>query len=235
MKALIQKIKRLLRDRRFRRLWSRTISVVAALVVFVTTYALVLPAITMEREAYCGIPAHQHTDACFEQRLICTIPESPGHRHGDSCYTTHQELACQMEEHTHDPTACYDEEGTLVCQLPEHVHDQTVCWKDVTELTCTVEESDGHQHSDACYENVLVCGMEVHTHSEECYHNPDEDAEANAVAAMQDGGDGTGAETPDEGVVFETYGTLRRMPTIRIVRSERRGGTACRRRHRHPQ
>jgi len=205
MKALIQKIKRLLRDRRFRRLWSRTISVVAALVVFVTTYALVLPAITMEREAYCGIPAHQHTDACFEQRLICTIPESPGHRHDEGCYTTHQELDCQIEEHTHDPTACYDEEGTLVCQLPEHVHDQTVCWKDVTELTCTVEESDGHQHSDACYENVLVCGMEVHTHSEECYHNPDEDAEANAVAAMQDGGDGTGAETPDEGVVFETY------------------------------
>ena len=206
MKALIQKIKRLLRDRRFRRLWSRTISVVAALVVFVTTYALVLPAITMEREAYCGIPAHQHTDACFEQRLICTIPESPGHRHGDSCYTTHQELVCQMEEHTHDPTACYDEEGTLVCQLPEHTHDQTGCWKDVTELTCTTEESDGHQHSDACYENVLVCGMEVHTHSEECYYNPDEDVEANAVAAMQDGGDGTGAEIPDEGVVFETYG-----------------------------
>lgn len=208
MKALIQKIKRLLRDRRFRRLWSRTISVVAALVVFVTTYALVLPAITMEREAYCGIPAHQHTDACFEQRLICTIPESPGHRHNDSCYTTHQELVCQMEEHTHDPTACYDEEGTLVCQLPEHTHDQTGCWKDVTELTCTTEESDGHRHSDACYENALVCGMEVHTHSEECYHNPDEDAEANAVAAMQDGGDGTGAETPDEGVVFETYGTF---------------------------
>ena len=205
MKALIQKIKRLLRDRKFRLLWSRTISVVAALVVFVTTYALVLPAITMEREAYCGIPAHQHTDACFEQRLICTTPESPGHHHDDACYTTHQELACQMEEHTHDPTACYDAEGTLVCQLPEHVHDQTACWKDVTELTCTVEESDGHQHSDACYENVLVCGMEVHTHSEECYHNPDEDAEANAVAAMQDGGDGTGAETPDEGVVFETY------------------------------
>ena len=38
------------------------------------------------------------------------------------------------------------------------------------------------------------------------YYNPDEDVEANAVAAMQDGGDGTGAETPDEGAVFETYG-----------------------------
>ena len=65
MKALITKIRRILRNRRTRLMLSRTVSIVAAFVVFVTTYALVLPAITMEKDARCGIEAHQHDDSCY--------------------------------------------------------------------------------------------------------------------------------------------------------------------------
>lgn len=195
MRTLLNKIRKLLKDRRTRRLWSRTISIVAALVVFVTTYALVLPAITMERQAYCGLEAHQHTDECFERRLICTIPESPGHHHDDSCYTMRQEYSCTLEEHIH-AEGCYDEEGNLICKIPEHTHEEGTCWQEVPELTCTLEESDGHQHGDSCYENVLVCGKEVHTHSEACYENPDEFLETAAVATTQQGAYGI---STDEG------------------------------------
>ena len=34
----------------------------ACLVVFCTTYALILPAITLERPTYCGIKEHTHSD-----------------------------------------------------------------------------------------------------------------------------------------------------------------------------
>ena len=64
MKALLIRIRQILRDRRTRRFLTRFMSGIAAVVVFVTTYALVLPAITMESQAACGIEAYQHDDSC---------------------------------------------------------------------------------------------------------------------------------------------------------------------------
>ena len=64
MKKLIVKIREILRNRRARKIWTRTVSSIACLIVFITTYALVLPAITMESEATCGIEAHQHSETC---------------------------------------------------------------------------------------------------------------------------------------------------------------------------
>ena len=104
MKALLRKIRQILRDRKTRRIFTRLVSTVAAIVVFVTTYALVLPAITMESEAACGIEAHQHDQSCYTDVLVCEIPESPGHQHDDSCYQ--KVLTCGKEVHTHS-AACY--------------------------------------------------------------------------------------------------------------------------------
>ena len=104
MRKLLAKIRKILKDRRTRQLLTRTVSVTAAIVVFVTTYALVLPAITMEAEADCGIEAHQHDSSCYEERLICDIPESDGHQHTASCYE--KILICGKEVHTHS-IDCY--------------------------------------------------------------------------------------------------------------------------------
>ena len=104
MKKLLRRIRQILRDRRTRRFFKRFVGTFAAIVVFVTTYALVLPAITMEAEAQCGIEAHQHDDSCFEEVLVCDLPESDGHQHVDSCYE--KVLVCRKESHTHSP-ACY--------------------------------------------------------------------------------------------------------------------------------
>ncbi|MDO5138440.1 MAG: hypothetical protein Q4D71_08290, partial [Oscillospiraceae bacterium] len=107
MKKLIAKIQKILHDRRTRQFLTRFVSVTAAIVVFVTTYALVLPAITMEREAHCGIPAHQHDDSCYEEVLVCGLEESDDHQHTADCYE--KKLVCGMEAHTHSP-ACYSDE-----------------------------------------------------------------------------------------------------------------------------
>ena len=62
--------KRLLRQR-----WHRWFSVPACAVVFVTAYALILPAITLDTapDTYCGQEEHIHTDECYE------IPGVPEH------------------------------------------------------------------------------------------------------------------------------------------------------------
>lgn len=61
---------------RRKRTWYKILSVPICLVVFVTTYALILPAITMEStpDTYCGIAEHVHTDDCYE------LPGTPAHK-----------------------------------------------------------------------------------------------------------------------------------------------------------
>lgn len=87
----------------------------AAITVFWTTYALILPAITWERSLICEQKEHIHDDSCYEiiwydasQTLIC----SEDHKHTDACYETveaHYEsvLVCSKEEHEHTD-ACFD-------------------------------------------------------------------------------------------------------------------------------
>lgn len=179
MKALYRKIAQIMRNRTLRKRLRRYMSVIAVIVVFVTTYATVLPAITLEKTASCGIEEHQHSDDCYEEKLICGQEESDGHHHDDSCYTVTKELVCQEKEHQHsEENGCYDEEGNLICKLSEHVHDDS-CYEEVETLTCGQEESEGHHHTDACYEKVLVCGKEAHTHGAECYGTTEETPEEN--------------------------------------------------------
>ncbi len=178
MKALLAKIRRILRSRRTRLMLSRTVSIVAAFVVFVTTYALVLPAITMEKDAKCGIEAHQHDDSCYELRLVCGLEEAPGHAHTEDCYRVERVLTCQIPEHQHSAeNGCYDAEGNLICTEMEHIHDDR-CYQENRELICGLEESEGHHHDDSCYKKELVCTKPVHTHSPECYTDDAENANA---------------------------------------------------------
>ena len=203
MKKLLAKIRKILHDRRTRRFLTRFVSGIAAIVVFITTYALVLPAITMEKEANCGIEAHQHDDSCYTEELICDIPESEGHHHDESCYRTKLNLICETAEHEHSvENGCYDDEGNLICESIEHRHGDE-CYEEVKELTCEIPESDGHQHSEKCYEKVLTCGKEVHVHSISCYE--EEPVSDTAVAASTNS---AAAATISAGSVSSTGMTL---------------------------
>lgn len=181
-----------------KRRWYKAVSCLAAVVVFCTTYALILPAITMEQDAKCGIPEHVHDESCY-------IVVSEPHVHDESCY----ELV-GGHAHTDD---CYTlQRGELICGQEEREghHHTDACYTETThELTCGLEESDGHQHTDECYawEQVLtcgqeesegqlvltcnleegevtttisdtpVCGLEEHTHTLACYSDPAADVE----------------------------------------------------------
>ena len=138
-----------------KKLWYKVVTCMAAVVIFITTYMLILPAITMEKTTNCGLEIHQHSKECYdsEQNLICGYAD--------------------FVVHTHDEN-CYDQSGKLLCDLPEveeHEH-QASCYQEEKKLVCGQEESEGHVHEDDCYISKkadLICTQEEHTHSEDCY------------------------------------------------------------------
>lgn len=175
-----------------KRLRHRVVTVLAGVVVFCTTYALILPAITLEKQ--CDIPEHTHTDACYaqvtsvEKRVpVCSAKTLEIHRHTADCYDADGNPTCGYADfvvHRHD-SRCYDETGNLWCPLPEieahrhtadcyalpeeHTHAEG-CYTSVRgSLVC-----GEHVHTDACYTEtaVLACGLEEseeHRHDESCY------------------------------------------------------------------
>lgn len=175
-----------------KRLRHRVVTVLAGVVVFCTTYALILPAITLEKQ--CDIPEHTHTDACYaqvtsvEKRVpVCSAKTLEIHRHTADCCDADGNPRCGYAEfvvHSHD-SRCYDETGNLWCPLPEieahrhtadcyalpeeHTHAEG-CYTSVRgDLVC-----GEHVHTDACYTEtaVLACGLEEseeHRHDESCY------------------------------------------------------------------
>ncbi|MEE1035669.1 MAG: hypothetical protein U0L15_01030, partial [Oscillospiraceae bacterium] len=58
------------RRSQLRRIWQRIVGTLACVVVFITTYALILPAITMEKETVCGCEEHTHGEMCFDAEQV---------------------------------------------------------------------------------------------------------------------------------------------------------------------
>lgn len=176
--------------------WYRVVTGLACVVVFCTVYALILPAITMEKGA-CEIPEHTHSETCYTQVTsvqktvpVCDAEMLNLHRHTPDCYDGDGNLTCSYADfvvHRHD-SSCYDENGTLWCTLPEisahthsdscyavpeaeepHVHTDACYIMERGELTCTE-----HVHTDDCYTetSTLICSLEEsdgHQHSDDCY------------------------------------------------------------------
>ncbi len=73
-----------------RRNWRRVLMSMAAVVVFCTTYALILPALTADNKAVCGIEEHVHEDACYTDGVLTCDKEE--HTHCDTCYADENEV-----------------------------------------------------------------------------------------------------------------------------------------------
>ena len=120
------------------------------------------------QELTCREEEHTHTDDCFDPEdgsLICDLFE---HTHDDSCYTTTYELVCGLEE------------GELVEEVnpdydPVALFEEPVAAKPV--VVDPVIETPVHHHTDACYEEVLVCGLPEHHHTVNCLSDPMDDTQ----------------------------------------------------------
>lgn len=93
-----------------KRRWRKVVTALAAVVVFCTTYALIMPAVTMQSQTYCGQEEHaEHTEACYQQvkTLTCGLSEE-SHVHDENCYKTEKVLTCERELHRHT-LQCYSD------------------------------------------------------------------------------------------------------------------------------
>ncbi|WP_304760063.1 hypothetical protein, partial [Faecalibaculum rodentium] len=124
------------------RAWKRIVRVLSCIVVFCTTYALILPAITQEAQAYCGSEDHQHTDECYRDIESCTKEE---HQHAEDCYDANGNLICQQEEHTHSEECTRE---LLDCTREEHTH-TLQCFSN-PEADLETEEDCKRQIKDVC-------------------------------------------------------------------------------------
>ena len=119
---------------RRRRIWLKVVSALGCVVVFCTTYALILPAITLEKTG-CGLTEHTHTADCYTQvtavtrkEPVCSLEKLALHEHTEDCFDENGEPVCGYADfviHEHD-ASCYDEDGRLWCPLRSieaHTHD----------------------------------------------------------------------------------------------------------------
>lgn len=179
------------KGKRMYKTWQKVVSILAAITIFVTTYVLILPAITLDKEsAYvCGKTEHTHDESCFVNVKLLSFTCRGGlHTHTEECFAEDGTCLCGKADyaiHTHNES-CYDENGSLRCPLPEiseHTHTDE-CFTEEKTLICTLEENETHTHTDECYETkkVCVCGKDspvfvenetaeavFHEHTEECF------------------------------------------------------------------
>ena len=122
--SLIEQKKEYEARKRKRKFWRSIVTALSCVVVFCTTYALILPAITLENTAYCGFEEHAHSEVCYQMVLTCEETDKEveiAHEHGESCYKAEQNLICSLEEtvgHIHGEE-CQLTEKTLTCELEE--------------------------------------------------------------------------------------------------------------------
>lgn len=180
-----------------RRIWRKIVSVLACIVVFCTTYALILPGITLGKTPHCGETEHVHTQDCYAKVETGnqTVPacasddtalpdgsnpsssQAEPHTHSESCYA----VDGTGPVHTHTD-ACYTlERGELICtestEVP-HTHTET-CYTDTSVLVCAIPEENGHTHNDNCFDanGEPICGQEEsdgHRHGPACYETTSE-------------------------------------------------------------
>ena len=190
-----------------RRSWHKVVRAMACVVAFCTAYALILPAITMERDE-CTLTEHVHSESCYEKVLTETVKvlncnyDSLGvHVHEADCLDAEGILICGEADylvHTHSGE-CYDAEGVLMCGLPK------------------VEE---HEHTEDCYGIVETEPAETEATEGTLPEDGEGDAEAEATepAMPEDGEEDTVAalelicdkevivlHSHDEEDCYETY------------------------------
>ena len=157
---------------------SRVLALFVAFVMF-TTQAFA--AITVENQATCGKPSHQHTDACYEtvteeaeKVLDCKDPTH--HMHSDACYEVEWKLTCQEdvspEVHTHTDE-CYKLGNAYICGETEHIHTDACYPADPPSQgeSAPAEGApaeDGQATDVGNTDKAPTCGQTEHTHSDAC-------------------------------------------------------------------
>ncbi|MBE6563240.1 MAG: Cna B-type domain-containing protein [Ruminococcaceae bacterium] len=151
------------------------VTYLAAIVVFCTVYALILPAITKERGAFCGFEEHLHSEECYSVSVpVCEIC-------GEPVYEV-------IAEDTETPTteASNSETDAAADEIEDSIDqddtaESTEALTDETEKTAETAPDHVHKAPEGFVEKVLICEKSEHTHSDICYSDKESDVEDETV------------------------------------------------------
>lgn len=181
-------LEQLNKKQRKRHLWMRVMSVLMCITMFVTTYALVIPAVTMDVDeaAKCGFVHHKHSAECYDDNgaLTCGLIE---HEHDMSCFVTAKEpypyYCGHYYEHTHTDE-CYTN-GILTCTYTEHTH-TSACQRKPMLLSATPSVDSYLATSGANQWQIVTNG----TNGQNGYHSKYEGNTINYKKPIDDNNDG---------------------------------------------
>ena len=167
----------------------------SCVVVFCTVYALILPAITLERKTVCGQEEHSHTEECYSSdgQLACGKTE---HIHTELCYADDKTLEDQSGEDSQQTPEQGQTEGQEQNQGQSQEQNQNQDQsQDQNQSQDQVQTSDdGNVAQNG--ENGDTAG----TTADETSGNDEENVVAGSASApAAEGEDGTGSATTTEG------------------------------------
>lgn len=158
---------RLLQTQKRRANWIRIVCILAVVVIFGVTNALMMHAETMEDGYVCGMEEHVHSEECYEIQddqsvLVCGLNE---HTHDERCCLSSQEeqepavtYYCGFDyEHQHSPS-CYAD-GKLICTLHQHAH--TNACLDPSAPPPSVDSQDGAEMTEQNEEQQNAASQEM--------------------------------------------------------------------------
>lgn len=161
----------------------------SCVVVFCTVYALILPAITLERKTVCGQEEHSHTEECYSSdgQLTCGKTE---HTHTESCYADDKTSEDQSGEDSQQTPEQNQTEGQEQNQgqSQEQNQDQSQDQSQSQDQVQTSDDGNVAQNG----ENGDTAG----TTADETSGNDEESVVAGSTSApAAEGEDGTGSTT----------------------------------------
>ncbi len=144
-KELKKQVQSVLAAKHTQKRWMKIVSILMAVVVFFTTYSLILPATTLGKKTYCGQEEHTHTEACYSET-------------GDTT-----ELTCGLEEHTH-VEQCFEQPESLQFTFTDGDISGviTIPWDESLpdDLSCTVVKVDSEDDDYDAMEESITDTME---------------------------------------------------------------------------
>ena len=145
-------IKRLLKDKERFKKWKRIMLALSCVVVFITVYALTIPAVTLA----CDKEEHVHTEECYDENndLICTKEE---HTHSEDCYEKEEQEQEPVEEEDEDVvedetqvasneevTKPEEEQDTTEGEETTTQTDYELTNNDITSIEVDYKDANGH-------------------------------------------------------------------------------------------
>ena len=136
----------------------------AFIVSIIVFWWLKLVGITVTSEAFCGFSEHVHSSECYTIEVLCEVEE------------TTTAVTTEIQESTTTEITVSDTEEYTSEEATEDAEASETTTTTVTEIEeTTVNEK--HEHTEECFEKILVCTQTEHTHTPECFPDKNSDVE----------------------------------------------------------